>query len=208
MTKHRSKEEWISEILSAAADEIDENGYSEFSMEAIVRRTGLSKGGIYRFYKNRADVALDVFSSTYRKLLDFDMDSAVSWNLPLDETIFKLILRYNIDEDEARKYDRIWVKLVPEVLVDERFKEARSLLLQEIKIKMLELISRIAERDKIEFHDEFDDAIVEAFSMMTGLLEGFAVQSALGASIELQANQVRQFISGVVEFLLTGKKYI
>lgn len=202
MTKHRSKEEWIEEILDAAKVEIDQNGYADFSMEAIVRRTGLSKGGIYRFYKNKSEVALEIFADCYRTIMHFDSNTCVEWNLPLDETVFKLFARYSMPEEGARRADRLWVRLLPEVLHDDRFKEARAELIEEIKADLMALFRAVAKRDGLAEPEDLEARMSDAMYLGVGLMEGFAVQSALGSSIEHQAMLARSFVTNVVQDLL------
>jgi AcrR family transcriptional regulator len=199
MTRHKSREEWIEAILEAARAEIDESGYGGFSMEGIVRRTGFSKGGIYRFFKNKSDVALEIFASSYRGILDIEIEQCVLWNLPMDETIFKLINRYSDSEEGARMTDRIWMRLLPEVLNDKRFTETRSKLLAGIEEKMILLSETLAERDGLQMRDDMYERVPDAISMGVGLMEGFAIQSALGGSIEYQGMLAKQFVSGVVK---------
>ncbi|MBN2340698.1 MAG: TetR/AcrR family transcriptional regulator [Deltaproteobacteria bacterium] len=201
MTKHRRKEEWISEILEAARIEIDEHGYTEFSMEALVRRTGFSKGGIYRFYKNKADVALELFSESYVQQLSFDLERCVEWNLPIADTIFRLFVRYSLPQEGARRADRIWIRLIPEVLNDAAFKERRAELLHDIEVKIGRLCKAIAERDGREIVADFDQKFSDSFSLSAGLLEGLSVQTALGCSIEHQGALVKTFIDSLIQNL-------
>ncbi|MBN2530673.1 MAG: TetR/AcrR family transcriptional regulator [Deltaproteobacteria bacterium] len=201
MTKHQSKDEWIAEILEAARVEIDENGYSEFSMEAIVRRTGFSKGGIYRFFKNKSEVGLQLFTESYNAQLDFDVNECVGWRLPMQETIFKLFIRYRLSEEGAKRMDRIWIRLLPEVLNDARFCDERARLLSEIKDKIGALCIVIAERDNIRIPADFHVKLSESFELSAALMEGFSVQTALGSgsAIEHQGILVRAFIDKLVQ---------
>ena len=199
MTKHRSKDKWIEDILNAARKEIDELGYGDFSMEGIIRRTKLSKGGVYRFFKNKSEVALELFASCYRSILDIEIDDCVSWNLPIDETIFKLMSRYSDPEEGVRMTDRIWVRLLPEVLNDNRFTKTRARLLNDIEQKMISLAVTLAKRDGLRMIPDMKPYISGAISMGVGLMEGFAIQSALGSSIKQQGFLAKQFVSGIIE---------
>jgi len=46
-------------VLSATRDLIDEAGFSRFSMDALALKAGVSKATVYRWWNNRADVAMD-----------------------------------------------------------------------------------------------------------------------------------------------------
>jgi AcrR family transcriptional regulator len=58
MTKKMSKEERIEEIIQAAVDEFLDNGYDGTSMEAIARRAGISKGGLYHHFSSKDEILL------------------------------------------------------------------------------------------------------------------------------------------------------
>ena len=195
MTRHRAREEWISDILEAAKCEIDEKGYADFSMEAIVRRTGLSKGGIYRFFGNRSDVALELFAGCYRTLSEFDMDECVAWNLSLSETVFRLFGRYSMPENAARRADRLWVRLLPEVLNDRRFADTRARLIEEITSRFMELAVAVSRRDHVTLPEDLTQRMPDIFALGVGMMEGFALQSALGSSIADQGRLVRSFFA-------------
>ena len=199
MTKHKSKSEWITEILEAARIEIDENGYSEFSMEAIVRRTGFSKGGIYRFFSNKSDVALRLFTESYEQHLDFDVKECLGWKQPIADTVFRLFARYRMPEEGARRLDRIWIRLLPEVLNDARFSKKRAELLSEIRRKFGALCVALAERDGFPVPDDFEQRLSDSFELSAGLLEGLSVQTALGSPIEHQGVLVKTFVDHLIE---------
>ena len=199
MTKHRDKTEWISEILAASRAEIDETGYSDFSMEAVVRRTGFSKGGIYRFFSNKSDVGLSLFAESYESLLSFDVQDCLDWQLPMADTVFRLMARYNRPEEGARQQDRIWIRLLPEVLNDVRFSTKRAELLTKIKLKFGDLFIALARRDGLTVPVDFDEKFTNAFELSEALLEGMAVQTALGSAIAHQGILVRAFIDHVVK---------
>jgi AcrR family transcriptional regulator len=63
-------------------------------MEAIAARTALSKGGVYRFFANKREVALALYTRCYDEHLDFEIDDAVAWGLPISETISCMVLAF------------------------------------------------------------------------------------------------------------------
>ncbi|MBN2719050.1 MAG: TetR/AcrR family transcriptional regulator [Deltaproteobacteria bacterium] len=198
MTKHRSKQEWIFEILEAARAEIDENGYADFSMEAVVRRTGFSKGGIYRFFGNKSDIALRIFAESYEAILSFDVQACLEWQLPMADTVFRLFNRYRLPEEGARRQDRIWIRLLPEVLNDQRFSLKRAELLAEIEMKIGTLCIELAKRDGFSIPVEFKEKFADSFELSAAMMEGLAVQTALGSAIEHQGALVKAFIDNLL----------
>ena len=58
MTIKKPKQERIGEIIQSAVDEFLEKGYNATSMEAIARRAGVSKGGLYHHFSSKDEILL------------------------------------------------------------------------------------------------------------------------------------------------------
>ena len=90
MTRHLSQEERIDEILNAALSEASENGTANLTMEAIVARTSLSKGGVYRFFANKREVLLGLFAFFYAALhlsVYLGLDQGFAWSFILEDVV-------------------------------------------------------------------------------------------------------------------------
>jgi AcrR family transcriptional regulator len=197
MTRHRTREEWIAEILDAAATEIAENGYASLTMEAVVARTALSKGGVYRFFANKREVALALYSRCYDEHLDFDIDEVVAWGLPISETIFRVIFGQH-DPAELSRTQMVWVQLAPEAMRDERFRNARDRSLALLLQKIGTLALRLVVRDGHEIPTRFGDTLETALLLGVALMEGIVFQGSTGTSFERQAELVRRFVEIMV----------
>ena len=60
-TSHRPSEERRQQILEAAGYLLNRKGYYGTKIDDIVKKSKLSKGSIYRFYRNKEEVFLDLF---------------------------------------------------------------------------------------------------------------------------------------------------
>jgi len=60
------------ELLDAALDEFVERGYAATRLEAVARRAGVSKGTLYLYYANKAEL----FKAVVRKSLVANLDEA------------------------------------------------------------------------------------------------------------------------------------
>lgn len=58
MAQKKPKDERTGEIIQAAVDEFLEKGYDSTSMEAIARRAGVSKGGLYHHFSSKDEILL------------------------------------------------------------------------------------------------------------------------------------------------------
>jgi AcrR family transcriptional regulator len=195
MTKHRKRDEWIAEILDAAAAEIAENGYVNLTMDAIAARTELSKAGIYRFFSNKREVALALYARCYAQHLDFDVDEVVARGLPMSQAIFGVV--FGAHEEHPREFSRVqkvWVQLAPEAMRDEAFRKARTRSLRLLLQKVGALVLRLAARDGRDVPEGFGDKLETALSLGVALIEGLVFQGSTGTSFRKQADLVRRFI--------------
>ncbi len=72
MTINLPKEERVQHIVEAAVAEFLEKGYDGASMEAIAKRAGISKGGLYHHFRNKDEVlvfANQVFMEPVEELM-------------------------------------------------------------------------------------------------------------------------------------------
>lgn len=198
MTKHRKKDEWVTEILDAAAARIVEEGYSNLTMESIAARTTLSKGGVYRYFGNKRDVALALFQRVYKNAVDFDVEDIVSRNVPMRDTIQHLLV-VRREADQLRQDHNIWVQLIPETLWDEGFRKERQRLFDMLVAKFEELFRKLAERDGLVIAPEVEPAFKRYVYLGLVLREGMTFQSVLGLSIEEQGEMYRHFIGVFVK---------
>jgi AcrR family transcriptional regulator len=85
MTKKMPKEERIGDIIQAAVDEFLDNGYDGASMEAIARRAGISKGGLYHHFSSKDEILLlanqKLNEPVYKIMAEAEQKSSVSAGL-------------------------------------------------------------------------------------------------------------------------------
>jgi len=198
MTKHRKKEEWVEEILDAAADRIVAEGYSNLTMESIAAHTTLSKGGVYRYFGNKRDVALALFERVYNNSMNFAFEDILAWNTSIEETIQRLLV-VRRDANDVRRDQNIWVQLVSETLWDEAFRKQRVELFAQLRTKIEDLIRRIALRDGLVIAPERELAFTRFVYYGLVLREGMALQSVVGLPIEEQGEMYRQFVGVFVK---------
>jgi len=197
VTKHRKPEEWIEEILEAAADELVESGYSKLTMEAVATRTGLSKGGVYRFFANKREVTLALFTRHYRRLLKFDVSEVLLSKESITDTLGNLI--FDPSKEKTQKRDQIvWVQLIGEILNDDRFSTEREQLLDLLKDKFQSLLVGLVKRNGIHPNEIILQKLKNAIDLGIALMEGMAIQGCRGMTMAERAKLFRQFLDGMV----------
>ena len=58
MTEKKSRDQRTEEIVNAAVEEFLGKGYERASMENIAKRAGLSKGGLYHYFKSKDEILI------------------------------------------------------------------------------------------------------------------------------------------------------
>ncbi len=149
MTRHQSREERVREILDAAAAEIDERGLPALTMDAVAARTSLSKGGVYRFFRNKADVIAALVDDILGRWSRIDVEAALARGLPADETLLALILPADGSSDSPGSRDRrVWLQLLPESLRDPELVRIRIKHQEEAFKRYEELAFELVKRDR------------------------------------------------------------
>jgi len=78
MTEKLSREIRVNSIVTAAVEEFLEKGYTSTSMDAIAKRAGISKGGLYHHFRNKDEILLfanGVFMAPVEKMMQ-ELDSS------------------------------------------------------------------------------------------------------------------------------------
>ena len=204
MTKHRDREEWIKDILEAAAEVIDKTGYPNLTMEAIATESGLSKGGIYRFFKNKEDVALALFSRLHLQLLDFAISDVLSWKLTIEETV-SFLLFAQINDERAERVERIWIQLLPETRWSKDFRDESQRLTKYMREKYRALISKMVVRDGLEVTGDFGGRLKTALDFGVAMMQGLGIQGSGGMPREERADLLKRFIKMMMDYVLGGR---
>lgn len=153
-------------ILDATDHLLQSKSLSDITLSEIARETGISKGTLYYYYKNKTDIYMDV-SARY---LDHQYDDLIAWvdNKEKDTSIHRLVLYVvtrNIKDYRTRLH-----------LIN-----AASLGDEEIKEKLIKLYAtfenliseKVGERSQL-----FDSRFFAQLMLLCS--DGLIVQEALG----------------------------
>ena len=89
-----------SRIIKACVDEFCENGYEKSSTEHIIKRAGISKGGLYEYIDSKKELYLYIVNYTYEKLYSYLREKINLEHMPLPADIldrFKIVSDIAID---------------------------------------------------------------------------------------------------------------
>lgn len=198
MTTHQSREARVREILEAAAAEIDERGYPNLTMDGVARRTSLSKGGVYRYFAGKREVALALFDLAFHREADFDPGEALGWGLPIVETLVRLLVHERHTEESGR-WHRVLLQLFPETLHDPDFLAANEGLQAHYTGRYAELIHALIERDRPPMKPDFDVRLARALRIGTTFMQGITYRMVAGSSPEQEREPLEQFIRIILD---------
>ena len=146
MTKQKNPGQRKQEIIATAIELLYEKGVTGFTMDAVVARSVLSKGGVYRFYKNREELLIDMFQYLAKSFQPIEIEAALSWNLPLKDTLMRLIFSVFYRED-GFKLRRIHIQLMLELASDGHLLEMMQETYDHVSDQYKKIIFTIIERD-------------------------------------------------------------
>jgi AcrR family transcriptional regulator len=99
-------EERKDQILDAASEVFADKGFSETRMDDIVKKSGLSKGTLYWYFKSKDEIIINIFerlfSSEFKELENMVVD--------VDQTATERLLRFT---DQVCKDVRRMLRLMP-----------------------------------------------------------------------------------------------
>jgi AcrR family transcriptional regulator len=205
MTKHRKPEAWTADILEAASEIVDADGYANLTMDAVATRVGLSKGGIYRFFASKRDLVSALLDRAYFHSMDFDVDEVVAWNLPIDETFVRVVIdKPTEDTAQAEREDRIWLQIIPQALRDPELAGRYRTVTSSFETKCLALANKLLERDGIELDPPSRRALHEAVQMGIILRDGLAVRTTVSTVAEA-AEVGRRYVRMTLKHVLGAR---
>lgn len=96
-------------ILSVAAQEFAENGYAQASVNRIIEAAGMSKGSLYYYFEDKADLFSTVLERAVNRLLEaagwFDLESTTA------EDFWDTVLQITHRAMQIADRDEWWVRL-------------------------------------------------------------------------------------------------
>ncbi len=93
-------EEKKQKILSACIEEFGEKGYEHSTLDRIVQRAGISKGGLYEYIESKEDLYFYIVGLTYDELYDYIETQISLRSIPLPPDIvdrMRLVAEIAID---------------------------------------------------------------------------------------------------------------
>ena len=170
-------------VIDACIKEFGEHGYASSSMDGIIKRAGISKGGLYGYVSSKRELFLFIVDYTYSRLYQYLKDSiedeeqglqadllerlrhvaehAIDFYIDHTEFIYLIVRTSNIpDESLSREikdiFDKNFIGL---------FGDTADAELQYPKKKVLELSMWLLQKTRLDFLNELkretDPAVIK-----------------------------------------------
>lgn len=201
MTKHKNADERRAEILNAAIEEINAKGLNGLTMEGIIARTSLSKGGVYRFFNNKKEIIQAVLWHATDHVASINVEEALAWNLPLVETMVQKTFRRMLSE-ENRTMLRVMVLLTPEIMNDRDLQAMMHRQYAQLERDYRLLLYGIIQRDNLTLLPGAEERVDTMIGMANSLFHGLSVQAMQGAREEHLEAQLLYFIRLTLQDLI------
>jgi AcrR family transcriptional regulator len=197
----RRSEDRPREICAAALEVFAEKGFAAAKLDEIARRAGVSKGTLYLYFKDKADLFRAVVRDTVAPNIETVRTLVEGSNLPFADIIRQFLPRFAAITSQVR------VGAVAKMVIGEsrNFPELAKVWHDEVVSRALGLIAGLIERAQAKGEVRPGDPRLHAFSLMGPMLMGIlwreTLQPAGGAPLDLDA-LARQHAETVLEGLL------
>ena len=175
------------EICAAALDVFAEKGFAAARLDEIAQRAGVSKGTLYLYFKDKADLFRAVVRDTVAPNIDVVRTMVEGADLPFPDVIRLFLPRFAALTSQAR------VGAVAKMVIGEsrNFPELAKVWHDEVVSKALGLIAGLIERGQAKGEVRAGDPRLLTFTLMgpmvMGLLWRETLQPAGGAPLDLEA---------------------
>lgn len=124
-------------VLLAARRVLGERGYQHTTMAEVAAAAGVSQGTVYQYFKDRADLVLEIIHDTLRGML---VRSADDW-APSEEpgSLERILTNYAAGYADAPDIARVWEEVVH---LDPRLAELRRAIGSVFEVSVAEALRR------------------------------------------------------------------
>ena len=205
MTKQKTQAQRVREIIAAAVQVLDEKGLSGFSMDAVIAYTTLSKGGVYRFFKNKHALMIGVLKYIADAFQPASMAEALAWQLPLKDTLLRLIAP-TFREPQNLILRRIHMQLMPELPKHTPLVEALRQTFDQVLIEYHNIALAIIARDDLKTRPGSDETVEMALRIGQSLFDGLIMNSLGGMPVEEVENRMNAFIDLLMQAVIAPEQ--
>jgi AcrR family transcriptional regulator len=183
----RRSEDRPREICNAALEVFAEKGFAAAKLDEIARRAGVSKGTLYLYFKDKADLFRAVVRDTVAPNIDRIREMVSASDLPFADVVRMFLPRF------AEITGRVPVGAVAKMVIGEsrNFPELAKVWHDEVVSKAIGMIAALIAKGQERGEVRAGDPRLHAFTLMgpmvLGILWRETLQPVGGAPVDLQA---------------------
>jgi len=186
------------EILAAAEKVFDENGYASTTMEAVAGQAGISKGSIYNYFQNKADLFSQVFLSLIGEDALAEQDFADE-NFTATEKLDRLLNNWFARLEHYKRLGRLVLECQATAARESQEGELAEVLTNihaDWRRKLMEVLAWGIRNG--EFKLDFGPEV--AASLIISVIDGIMVQAIFDVGIVVDA----EFLSALKVAIMAG----
>ena len=183
----RRSEDRPREICNAALQVFAEKGFAAAKLDEIARRAGVSKGTLYLYFKDKAELFRAVVRDTVAPNIEPIRHMAAVADLPFEQVVRMLLPRF------AEIAGQVPVGAVAKMVIGEsrNFPELAKVWHDEVVSKALGMIASLISQAQARGEVRSGDSRLHAFSLMGPLMMGVlwreTLEPAGGTPLDLPA---------------------
>ena len=177
------KDNLRNEIIQAAKEEFLEHGYDGASMRRIAAKSHMTVGNLYRYFKNKEDINLQIVGGTYEKINSL-IKKLTSNKLSFETSVYNMRLDVNALRDIFDNLADELVNIYMQEPVEFSILMLHSNLSKELEEWFADVIKKlIMQSYTIDEFEHFCDILSHCFSLsiFSGVRELFATSSDVTA---------------------------
>ncbi len=160
-----SREERKKSIRDVTVELITEKGFGNTSVQDIIDRTNISKGGFYHYYANKEELFKEILEDAlqYRKTVLTDYRDK-NKGMPRKELIVELLLDKILDYN---RYKKMFVKLITEMSNDIKIMQLYNSLDNDLTEDFMDFFKKEGFDEFIKISNEEFGVIIISLIMVT-----------------------------------------
>jgi len=195
----RRKQARPEELIAAAVELFGEQGFAATTLKDVAKRAGVSKGTVYLYFKSKEELLRAAVRTSVVPIVDLSEELEVDEDGAPAEVLRLLVERW-VDEFETRG-----VTAVPKLVMAEaaNFPELAQDYVASVLSRVRRLVARLLKRG-IRAGVFVDMDVREATHLLLAPLFYGQIHAASLAPFDPQAPDLREFVSGHLDFFLRG----
>ncbi|RRD94935.1 TetR/AcrR family transcriptional regulator [Clostridiales bacterium COT073_COT-073] len=192
--KRLTEEERREQIQTAAKKVFLKKGFQKTTMEDIIAESGMSKGGVYNYYKNTSDILHDLMIAGTKYRFQIMAKDFSNQQLSGQEILVEAMIDKMLDYNE---YKAIYAILLQEMKYDEKLRQ----LYERLKQESMDMFFDFLQENGLHWSEKlvYGEAIIALINSMILGVELLPVREIFQQNREMFRLMLRSLLQGGME---------